>query len=587
MTLVRFDDLRMDAPPSFRMVRPVEVIEAHRREEVLPALRRIEAAAEGGLWAAGFVAYEAASALDPDLTVRVRRASDPFETLPLVWFATFEGVEADPLPQGGATSPLGSWGPSVDRAAYDAAIDRIREHIAAGNSYQVNHTVRLRSSLESDDFDLYRDLCLAQRGGYAAYLDTGRYRVLSASPELFVRIDGDRITTRPMKGTAPRGRWPEEDDAVAAALATSPKERAENAMIVDLLRNDLGRVSRPGSVRVERMHEAERYETVWQLTSTISSVLEPGTTVVDVFRALFPSGSVTGAPKVSTMRIIAELEDSLRGVYCGAIGYLAPPGSGGPRASFNVAIRTVVLDAGTGLAEYGVGGGITHDSSAAREYEELMAKARVLQVRRPAFELFETLRYDVAIGFLHREEHLERLADSARYFGFRFDLDEASRVLEKAAADSGDTARIRLSLARDGGLRAEAAPLPSGSVQRVRVALDDEPVDPADVFLFHKTTLRGPYERRRAKRPDVEDVLLVNDRGEVTGSTIANLAVKLGRRWCTPPVESGLLPGTYRRVLLRDGRLVERRVLVEELRSAGALALVSSVRGWRPVVLVQ
>jgi para-aminobenzoate synthetase/4-amino-4-deoxychorismate lyase len=439
--------------------------------------------------------------------------------------------------------------------------------------------------IKGDERGFYRDLCLAQRGGYAAYLDLGRFRVLSASPELFFRIDGERITTRPMKGTAPRGRWPAEDEEIAARLVASSKERAENAMIVDLLRNDLGRICRTGSVEVERMVEAERFETVWQLTSTIEGDLRPEITLLDTFRALFPSGSVTGAPKIRTTRIIADLEDSARGPYCGAIGYLAPPGSGEPRANFNVAIRTVVLDTQTRTAEYGVGGGITHDSSASGEYEEIVAKARVLTEARPAFELFESLGHEPAVGFRHLDEHLERLAASARFFGFRFELEAASAALKRAVIEVTEPSVVRLTLARDGALSTDVRELPPAK-EPVRVALDDEPVDPSDLWLFHKTTRRAPYGRRRERRPDVDDVVLVNDRGEVTESTIANLAVRLDGIWVTPPIDAGLLPGTYRAVLLREDRLIERPVTVDELRGAGELALVSSVRGWRPAVLV-
>jgi para-aminobenzoate synthetase/4-amino-4-deoxychorismate lyase len=356
-------------------------------------------------------------------------------------------------------------------------------------------------------------------------------------------------------------------------------------MIVDLLRNDLGRICRTGSVEVERMLEAERFETVWQLTSTIEGDLRPEITLLDTFRALFPSGSVTGAPKIRTTRIIADLEDSARGPYCGAIGYLAPPGSGEPRANFNVAIRTVVLDTQTRTAEYGVGGGITHDSSASGEYEEIVAKARVLTDVRPAFELFESLGHAPAEGFRHLDEHLERLAASAGYFGFRFEPEVAAAALKRAVAEVSEPSVVRLTLARDGALSTDVRDLPPAE-ERVRVALDDEPVDPSDLWLFHKTTRRAPYDRRRERRPDVDDILLVNDRGEVTESTIANLAVRFDGVWVTPPVDAGLLPGTYRTVLLREGRLIERLVTVDELRSAGELALVSSVRGWRPAVLV-
>jgi len=586
---VRFDDLLPGAERSFRLAEPVGVIEARRPAEVPDAIEAAEAAASRGLWAAGYVAYEAAPGLDAELVVRVRPPDDPFAEMPLAWFALFEQKEdVPPLEPARAEPPpaTGSpWRPSVDRATYDAAIERIRELIAAGHTYQVNHTIRLRASIQGDARGLYRDLSLAQRGGYAAYLDLGRYRVVSASPELFFRIDADRIRTRPMKGTAPRGRWPAEDDEIAARLIDSAKDRAENAMIVDLLRNDLGRICRPGSVEVGSLFEAERYETVWQITSTIEGDLRPGTALLETFRALFPSGSVTGAPKVRTMRIIADLEDSARGPYCGAIGYLAPPGSGEPRANFNVAIRTVVLDARTGVAEYGVGGGITHDSSAAAEYDEVVAKARVLREVRPAFELFETVPHLLADGFRHLPEHLERMGSSAGYFGFRFEAEVAGAVLKEAVADTSARSLVRLTLARDGTLATEVRDLPPADRQ-VRVALDDEPVDPNDVWLFHKTSRRAPYDRRREKRTDVDDVILVNDRGEVTESTIANLAVELDGVWVTPPIASGLLPGTYRAVLLRDGRLAERPVSVEELKNATGLALVSSARGWRPATLV-
>jgi para-aminobenzoate synthetase/4-amino-4-deoxychorismate lyase len=389
-----------------------------------------------------------------------------------------------------------------------------------------------------------------------------------------------------MKGTAPRGRWLAEDERSAAALVASAKDRAENAMIVDLLRNDLGRIAVPGSVEVARMFEAERYETVWQLTSTVAAELDPATPISSVFRALFPSGSVTGAPKVRTMRIIRDLEDSPRGVYCGAIGLLAPPDAGEPRAVFNVAIRTVTLDAATGTAEYGVGGGITFDSSAEGEHAEVVAKAQVLTAARPSFELYETLHHDPDDGFRHLSEHRERIEASARFFGFRFDPEAAITTLKRAVADHDSPARVRLVLSRDGAVDVEVAELPDVPERPIRVALDDDPVDPGDVWLFHKTSHRTPYDRRRDRRPDVDDVILVNGRGEVTESTIANLAARIGGRWVTPPLEAGLLPGSYRTVLLRDGTLVEQPITIGELRAAEEIALLSSVRGWRPAALV-
>lgn len=590
MTVARFDDLTPGAERSFELDDPVGLLEARRPDEVPGVLEAAEAAAGRGLWAAGFLAYEAAPGLNPHLRVRARQPGDPFAELPLAWFALFAGRrDVPPLePPVSVPAPTPSpWRPSVERPVYDAAIARIREAIAAGDTYQVNHTFRLRATVAGDPRGLYRDLALGQRGGYAAYLQAGRFHVVSASPELFLRLVHGRVTTRPMKGTAPRGRWLREDEEVRRRLVGSAKDRAENAMIVDLLRNDLGRISIPGGVAWDELFHAERYETVWQLTSTIEAEVRPDAGITEVLRAMFPSGSVTGAPKVATMRLIADLEDSPRGVYCGAIGYLAPPGSGDPRATFNVAIRTAVVHGPSGLAEYGVGGGITYDSDAENEWREALAKARVLTTVRPAFALFETLRWSAADGFSHLPEHLARIRDSAAYLGFRFDRGSATAALEKAVADLAEAdARVRLQLERDGTLAAEATPLGPRATGPVRIALDHEPVDPNDVWLFHKTTRREPYDRRRARRPDADDVVLVNTRGEATETTIANLAVRVGGRWVTPPRDAGLLGGTYREVLVREGHLEERSVPVDALRSAEAIALVSSVRGWREAVLV-
>jgi para-aminobenzoate synthetase/4-amino-4-deoxychorismate lyase len=587
----RFDDLGGLEPRSFRFVGPVGILEARRPDEVVDALAAAEAATARGLWAAGFVSYEAAPGLDPALAVRSRGASDPFSQLPLVWFAMFEGIESASLPEPEADEPLSTpspdaWRPSIARGSFDASIGRIREHIAAGDSYQVNFTLRLRAGLRGDERGLYRDLCLAQRGSYSAYLNLGRYRIISASPELFFRSEGDQMTTRPMKGTIPRGRWSSEDEEAARRLAASAKDRAENAMIVDLLRNDLGRISLPGSVEVPVMFQAERYETVWQLTSTVTSQLSARAGLVDVFRALFPSGSVTGAPKIRSMEIIASLEDSARGVYTGTVGYLAPPDSGEPRANFNVAIRTVMLDSERGLAEYGVGGGITHDSSAEGEYDEVLAKARVLTVRRPPFRLFETLRHDPSEGFRHLDEHLERLGASARYFGFTFERRAIEEALEKSVAGETDATRVRCVLSRDGAVEIALGSLPVPADEPLGLAVDDHPVDPADALVYHKTTLRDRYVRAAERHPHADDVLLVNTGGEVTESTIANVAALIDGIWVTPPLDAGLLPGTARAAALAEGLLRERRLTVGALRAADEIALVNSVRGWRPARLV-
>ncbi|MBC8077362.1 MAG: bifunctional anthranilate synthase component I family protein/class IV aminotransferase, partial [Chloroflexales bacterium] len=432
-----------------------------------------------------------------------------------------------------------------------------------------------------DALALYRQLSTAQPADYRAYLDNGDYRILSLSPELFFGWDGDQIMTRPMKGTARRGRWLAEDEARAAALLASEKERAENLMIVDLLRNDIGRVAEIGSVRVPQLFAAERYPTVWQLTSTVSARTRPATTLEDVFAALFPCGSVTGAPKVSTMRLIAALEDTPRGVYCGAIGLIEPGGA----ATFNVAIRTVQLDAATGAANYGVGGGITWDSTAAGEYAEVRAKAALLGTRWPTFALLETLRLEGG-RYTLLDRHLARLADSARYFDFQFDIKDARAALDVHAGEHAhEVRRVRLLLAQGGAVRVESAPLQPLPPEPLPVALTHTPVSSDDRFLFHKTTQRATYDALRANAPDAFDVLLWNERGELTEFTIGNLVLELEGRRYTPPLSSGLLAGTMRAELLETGQIAERVLLREDLARATGVWLVNSVRGWMRVQL--
>jgi para-aminobenzoate synthetase/4-amino-4-deoxychorismate lyase len=589
--LARFDDLTCGTGGSFRLEGPQGEIVARTHEEVLPALRSVQEASEAGLWAAGWVSYEASPGLDPHLQVRAHPPGDPFAELPLVWFGLFDRRVDDELLEPVRTSaiaPPDTWEPSISRDAYDAAIGRIHDFIAAGDTYQVNFTMRLRSDLDLDDLAFYGDLCRAQRAAYTCYLNAGRYRILSASPELFFRIDGRRILMRPMKGTIKRGRWVEEDLALVDRLQGSIKDRAENAMIVDLLRNDLGRIADAGSVRWPRVFTAERYETVWQLTSSIVARLPEGIGFGDTFAALFPSGSITGAPKVRTMEIISELETTPRGVYCGSAGWVAPAGHPGPRSMFNVAIRTVTLDAETSTAEYGVGGGITWDSRAGAEYDECLAKAQVLTARRPVFELLETMPWYATEGFLWLDRHLDRMTASAEFFKFCFDREQVRRAMEQAAVERGSEvpSRVRVMVSRSGRVSIEWLPLPAPATEPVRVALDDQPVHTSQVFLYHKTTDRRSYQERAARRPDVDDVLMVNERGEVTEATIANVAVKLDDAWWTPPIGSGCMPGVYRALMLQEGRISERPITVEDVRQAQGLALLNSVRLWRPAVLV-
>jgi para-aminobenzoate synthetase / 4-amino-4-deoxychorismate lyase len=475
------------------------------------------------------------------------------------------------------------WRPTWTPAGHASGVRAVRERIAAGDTFQCNLTVRMCGSVPGDPFHLYRDLALGQRGAYNAHLDLGRFTVASASPELFFERRGDSVLLRPMKGTAPRGRHRDEDRRLAAQLRDSPKERAENVMIVDLVRNDVGRVAEVGSVDVPALFTVERYETVLQLTSDVTARLRPGTGLVELFRALFPCGSVTGAPKASSMGIIRSLEPDPRGVYCGAIGLVGPPDAP-VRARFSVAIRTAVVDSTSGEAVYGTGGGITWGSEAAAEHAEVLAKAAVLSARPRDFELLETMRHAPERGLRNRDRHLQRLAASAEHLGFRFDPPAARHVLEMRLAGE-PAARVRLRLRRDGTLAVDVEALPAPSAGPVLLAVDDEPVDPRATWLHHKTSLREPYDRRRDRRPDVEDVVLLNTRGELTETTRATLALQLDGQWWTPPLASGCLPGVERGRLLDVGVLRERVLLRGDLDRAEGLAVVSSLRGWRAAQL--
>lgn len=560
---------------SFAFTDPVGEVVATAAEEVRPALSAVERAVEQGLHAVGFVCYEAAAGLDPAFTTR------PAGILPLVYFGFFEERRPVAAPSDSLGSyELDEWRPSVSREEYEAAIERIRAYIAAGDTYQVNYTLRLHSRFRGDPRALYRDMGQGQESALCAYLDLGRHVLISASPELFFRLHNGRCTVRPMKGTRPRGRFAAEDRQRADALQHSAKDRAENLMVADMLRNDLGRISQVGSVAVPALWSVERYPTVWQLTSTVVSQLKAGVRLPDIFAALFPCGSVTGAPKVRTMAIIAELERAPRGIYTGCLGYVSP----GPEACFNVAIRTAHLDREQAQLEFGVGGGIVWASSAAEEYAECLVKAEVLRARpHPSFELVETLLYEEGAYFL-LDRHLERLSQSAAYWGFCYAADRVRARLQDAAHAMEGRCRVRLRLSRAGAVRLQHEAL--APARRLRVALAHAPVDSADPLLYHKTTHRALYDQRLAARPDCDDVVLYNERGELTECCIGNLVLERDGVRYTPPVESGLLAGTFRAELLAQGQLRTRPLPIGELARADALYIINSVRRWVELELV-
>jgi len=559
---------------------PLTTHSANHLEEVVPLLKAAEAAAKSGVWVVVMLSYEAAPAFDNALKTHAPGF------LPLAWAAVFDKptpeIPATIAPEFTAGSyDLIAWESQVSRSEYSDAVSRVRDLIARGDTYQVNYTFPLLSHFQGNPTAWYDTLCTAQGGEYCAYLDLGRYKILSISPELFFERIGDSIKTKPMKGTINRGRWALEDEGLAQQLAESPKDRAENVMIVDLLRNDLGKISVPGSVSVSKLFEVERYETLWQMTSTIESTLRSDVGLAGVMAALFPCGSITGAPKISTVEIIRQLEPFPRGVYTGTIGFIRPGGD----CVFNVAIRTVVLDSDTGAATFGVGGGITIDSTAEREYDECLLKSSFLTAPVPRFRLLESILLEGGELFL-LTRHLERLKASAKYFNFHLPEEQIICELNRAVAKcSKERWKIRLFLSKDGEIEVEAIQLRSARDLPLRVALAGQPVDSNDKFLFHKTTNRQIYDQAIAQRPDCDDVILWNERGEVTESSVANVVLQAGGELFTPQQNSGLLAGTFRDQLLEEGKLRERVIHKEELPQGSTFFLINSVQKWMQAVL--
>lgn len=542
------------------------VLVAHTPAEVLPVLAEVERATRKGLYAIGFLAYEAGHGLE--------RAIPPAEApLPLAWFALFARLEPFEPPRATSTCGLPTeWHSTLSETDYHDAIRRIRDYIAAGDVYQVNYSFRLRTPFAGDPHALFWYLYAVQPVPYAAYLDIGTHAILSLSPELFFARAGEHIVSRPMKGTTRRGLWHADDLQRADELRHSPKNRAENLMIVDMVRNDLGRVAQIGSVHVPALFTTERYATVWQMTATVAA--RTNASLPELMCALFPAASVTGAPKIRATQIIRELETTPRGIYTGTIGVVLPH----QRAQFNVAIRTLTYDRAHRQLEYGVGSGIVWDSDAASEYHECLAKAQILLTPAPPeFQLLETMRWHPRKGYFLLEQHLMRLRHSADYFGFALDEAHIRALLAQVAAPH--PLRVRLLLSRDGTARVEHTPLPP-SPPLWRVALAPEPIDPNHVFLYHKTTHRAVYERARASCPHCDDVILWNPQGEITESTLANVVVQLQGKLYTPPIRCGLLGGVYREYLLARGTITERTLTKEELARADAIYLINSVRGW-------
>jgi para-aminobenzoate synthetase/4-amino-4-deoxychorismate lyase len=597
---VLLDDARTDGASDARLYRnPSEIVVARRPEEVAGALERLETLRAGGRDLAGYLAYEAGLAIEPRLAGLGRGSAGP-----LVWFGAFEGYETlqpQEVPQWladqaeASDAAIGPLEPSVSLGSHARAFARLREAILAGEIYQANLTIPLTGSWSGDPLALYAALRPAAAAGYGGVIHDGSHWLLSFSPELFFALKNRTVTARPMKGTRRRGGDTAEDAALVAELSASPKDRAENLMIVDLMRNDLARIAEPGSVEVERLFAIESYPTVHQMVSTIRARLALGSNACDVLRALFPCGSITGAPKIRAMELIAEVERDARGPYCGAIGRI--DASGG--AAFNVAIRTLRLspgENGAGRAVLGVGSAIVADSDAMSEWRECLvkggfvresaAKAQAPHGSAAAFDLIETMSFDPQNGIALLDLHLERIRASAAELGFSFDRHAVRNAIQALCFEAEGVATLRLLVARSGAHSLELCPPADTLPVPAMCAVLSLPVDAGDWRLRHKTSDRGFYDAglAAARGAGAHEALFIRHDGLVTEGCFTNLFVERGEHLLTPPATLGLLPGVLRRSLLDRGRAVEAELRLDDL--ADGFLIGNARRGLMPARLV-
>ena len=563
---------------------PVKILSTTDPTQVKRILADVEYECRNkGLYAAGFLGYEAASSFDAAFSVK---SGGDF---PLIWFGVYEQARVMPFPSIDSVKnkflgPL-EWNLLLSEEEYRGSVNRVKNYIRNGDTYQVNYSFRLKADCQNRGWSLFVNMVhaqnLAQQRGYSVFVDTPDWTVCSASPELFFHYEEGTLKSMPMKGTAPRGRGFEDDVEAGIALQKSEKNCAENIMIADMVRSDMGRIASTGSVVTTDILSVEKYPTFWTMTTTVSCKVEPS--LMEIFEALFPAASITGAPKVRAMQIIDELESRPRNIYTGSAGFIGPD----EMAQFNVAIRTVLVNKHNGQAEFGVGGGIVWDSEISDEFEECHTKARVLTYLAPDFDLIETLKWEPESGYLFIEEHISRLQNSAYYFSWNINTEKIWAALDDAVQEFGDSPkRVRLQVAIDGSLNleyTEYASLPDP--YRVRLAL--KPVNSRNYFLYHKTTNRAVYDNAMvaAKDQGCDDVLLWNESGEITESCRANVLIEIDGRRITPPISSGLLNGVGRQALLDLGIVEEQVITLEMLDQADSIWLVNSVRDRWQVIL--
>lgn len=556
-----------------RFTNPVRVLVARKLEEILPLLQVVERWNNRGYYVAGYLSYEASPAFDSALETH------PVDDFPLVVFGIYENVkESENIAFQSDTKQLKAqdsnlktslnWQQSLSKKEYIDRFQTIQNAIQLGDTYQVNFSLRQWADFQEQPIELFQKMAVT--APYGAFLDLEDYAICSASPELFFSKKEDIITTRPMKGTIARGRTNDEDLQQKELLKKSGKDRAENVMIVDMIRNDLGRIAEAGTVKTPHLYSLEKYPTVWQMTSTVTA--QTKRSFSEIIAALFPCASITGAPKASTMQIIHQAEDTPRHIYTGSIGFIAPNGD----MQFNVAIRTALIDKNLARVEYGMGGGITTQSEAVKEYDECQLKTEIIRQERPQFDLLETMLWTPEEGVYLLKRHLERVAISAHYFDYELERDKIGTDIKKLSFSGAQ--KLRLLVYQDGEFEIENQPIQVIEKPTWKVALATYPVDSNNVFLYHKTTNRGLYNSHLTAQRTVKDVILYNEKNELTESCYGNLVVELNGEFYTPPVECGLLNGTLRQELVELGWLQESILYPEDLAEADNIYIINSVR---------
>ena len=564
-TIIDFKDLGLRQ----LFTKPIKELKTRDLDQVESLLREVEAYQEAGFYAVGYVSYEAAPAFEKKLAVH----SAPLMGEYLLYFTIHEEVETLPFPEDYEVVDLpDNWKEEVEAPAYRKAIETIQHHIRKGDTYQVNYTVQLSQELEADPLAIYNRLVVEQKAHYNAFIQHDDVAILSISPELFFEQEDRLLTTRPMKGTTRRGLTNQTDLQEAAWLEADPKNRAENMMIVDLLRNDMNRISEIGSEQVTRLCQVEQYSTVWQMTSTIESRLRPEVDLVQTFQALFPCGSITGAPKISTMEIIQQTEIAPRGVYCGTIGILLPRG----KRIFNVAIRTLQMQ-GT-KAIYGVGGGITWDSKWEAEYQETKQKSAILYRQEPRFELLTTGRiHQGELTFL--EQHLTRLREASRYFAYPFNEPKLLNDLQEELShlDPSLDYRCRIALQKNGSFQLTITELTDLPASYLQAQLTEQKLDLATPFTYFKTSQRAHLTAKHQ-----EQIFHLPD-GTLLETTIGNLILEIDGQLYTPPAHLPILDGIYRRYLLETGQVEEKLLTLKDLELADQVYACNALRGLYPL----